>query len=140
MKKGINKEVILKESEKMIKSRGVEAFSLRALSARLGIKPASLYNHVSGIDEIYFLLAEKTAQDMKDTLEKAIGTKPPDEAFVSGANAYRSFMENNRQMYLLFIKARPCGGLFYYLIFGALGVGNAHEQRYFPAGKRTAAG
>lgn len=106
MSKGISKEVILKESEKMIKARGTDNFSLRALSAHLGIKPASLYNHVSGIDEIYAALAAKTAEKMKLKLAAAVEGKPADEAFIAGAVAYKEFAERNHNMYSLLIKAR----------------------------------
>lgn len=106
MKKGITREMVLAESEKMIIKSGFEGFSLRTLSEKLGIKPASLYNHISGIDEIYVMLAEKAASMMRYELSRAVEGKPADEAFISGAVAYREFAEKNRQMYLLLISER----------------------------------
>ena len=97
LKKGITREMVLAESEKMIIKSGFEGFSLRTLSEKLGIKPASLYNHISGIDEIYVMLAEKAASMMRYELSRAVEGKPADEAFISGAVAYREFAEKNRK-------------------------------------------
>lgn len=106
LRKGINREVILSESEKMIIKSGFESFSMRALSERLGIKAASLYNHISGIDEIYEALAEKAAEMMNKELARAVKGKSPDRAFIDGALAYRRFAEKNRNMFLLLTNER----------------------------------
>ena len=106
MQKGITKELIFKESEKMIELHGLESFSVRSLSLRLDIKPASLYNHIDGIDEIYNYLAKKASYMMTERLSQAIAGKERDEAFVEAAKAYRKFAENKREYYLLLIKIR----------------------------------
>lgn len=50
--KGITKEKIIEESERLIAEGGLSDFSLHMLAERLGIKTASLYTHVSGIEEV----------------------------------------------------------------------------------------
>ena len=106
MQKGISKQVIFKESERMLKAHGLEGFSVRSLSMNLDIKPASLYNHIEGIDEIYGHLAKKASEMMIKKLNKAIEGRTPDEAFIESAKAYRKFAETNREYYLMLIKMR----------------------------------
>ena len=106
MKKGIDKQAVFDESEKLLENVGIDRFSLRELSRRLGIKPASLYNHISGIDEIYKYLSKRASDGMKNTLLEAMKDKPADEAFVAGAFAYWRFAEQNHELYSVLIRAR----------------------------------
>lgn len=106
LKKGIDKQAIFDESEKLLENVGIDRFSLRELSRRLGIKPASLYNHIRGIEEIYKYLSKRASDGMKNTLLEAMKDKPADEAFVAGAFAYRRFAEQNHELYLVLIRAR----------------------------------
>ena len=51
-KKGLTSEEITKAASQMIAEVGYANFSLRDLAARLGVRPSSLYNHITGIGEI----------------------------------------------------------------------------------------
>ena len=53
--KGLNLDVVVKAAAELIEQQGRDAFSMRLLAEQLGIKTASLYNHV---DNMEMLLAE----------------------------------------------------------------------------------
>ncbi len=103
MRRGLDHDAIISEAVRMIEEDGYDGFSLRELAKRLGVKPASLYNHLDGVGEIASAVALKAAEGMGRALEEAMVGKPPDEAFVAGALAYRSFADENRGLYKAFI-------------------------------------
>ena len=53
--KGLSPETVVKAAAELIEQQGRETFSMRALADHLGVKTASLYNHV---DHMEGLLAE----------------------------------------------------------------------------------
>lgn len=85
--------------EKLVEDKGYENFSLRELAYRLNVQPASLYNHIKGIDEINEAVAMHTSEMMHAALAKAIDGKDADTAFIDGAYAYRKFTEENPELY-----------------------------------------
>lgn len=102
-KKGLNKTMILKTAEKLLEEKGFENFSLREIAAKLDVKPASLYNHIKGFDEIHTEIAITASEKMGEALKEAMADKLPDEAFIAGAKAYRDFALNNPELYKVYI-------------------------------------
>ena len=103
MKRGLNKDAVIAEAILMVEEEGYERLSLRDLARRLGVKPASLYNHISGIDEILCGVAIHSATEMGRALEEATEGKDRREAFISGAVAYRAFATEHPELYKAFI-------------------------------------
>lgn len=106
MKKGINREKILSVSETLLKNKGEEKLSLREIAAALEVKPASLYNHISGIGEIHEHLAVTASNKLCERLKRAVSGKTPDEAFIAGGKAYRKFAESEPEFYKVLIHSR----------------------------------
>ena len=102
-KKGINREIIFEEAKSLIEEKGYDKFSLRELAIQLDVKPASLYSHIKGIEEINIAISEIAAKSMEEAIKKAVCGKTSDEAFVSGINAYRDFAMKNPELYKAFI-------------------------------------
>lgn len=98
-KRGLSSELILDEAEKMICEKGYDALSVRELAARLEVKPASLYNHISGIRELNVGIAIRAANKMREILEAAVEGKMAEEAFMAGTKAYRQFAMDNPELY-----------------------------------------
>ena len=48
--KGLNPDVVVKAAAELIEQQGRDAFSMRLLAEQLGIKTASLYNHVDNME------------------------------------------------------------------------------------------
>ena len=50
--KGLNTDRIVEAAAELIAEKGFDRFSLRELADRLGVKTASLYNHISSLSEL----------------------------------------------------------------------------------------
>ena len=102
--KGLSNAHIMEEAVRLVEERGYDNFSLRELAARLDVRPASLYNHIDGIGEINTAVAMKVADMLNRTLREAVGEKAGDEAFLDAARAYRSFADENPEIYKALIR------------------------------------
>lgn len=98
-RKGLTRDQIINAGLELIAEKGYDDFSLRTLAAKLGVQPASLYNHVNGIEEIATEIALHASEEMKHVLNAAIAGKAPDAAFVDAALAYRRFAMENPELY-----------------------------------------
>ena len=98
-KKGLTKDQIIEAAVALIGENGYDEFSLRTLAAKLGVQPASLYNHVDGIDDISTGIALMASEQMRHALSEVIDGKAHDEAFVDAALAYRRFAQENPEIY-----------------------------------------
>ena len=98
-KKGLSSGEILEAAERLVQERGYDHFSLRELAARLEVKPASLYNHIGGIDELNTAVALKAAERLNRALKEAVAGVEPDDAFLRAALAYRTFAAENPELY-----------------------------------------
>lgn len=103
-KKGLSKDQIIQAAITLIGENGYDGFSLRTLAAKLGVQPASLYNHVEGIDEITTEIALHASEQMKQALSEAMEGKEPDHAFVDAALAYRRFAMENPEVYKALVR------------------------------------
>ena len=103
MKKGLTKDIIVAEAMALIEDQGLDAFSLRELAARLGVRASSLYNHVANIDEIYIGVGKTVMRKLRDTLVEAIKDQQGDEAVWALAEAYYHFGKENPKLYKAFI-------------------------------------
>lgn len=98
-RKGLSKDIILAEAVRMITEDGYADFSMRELAFRLGVKAASLYNHIDGIKEIDITLAEVASKELAERLRLSTQGKDRGEAFVAASVAHKEFAENNRELY-----------------------------------------
>ena len=102
-KRGLSNEHIIDTAARMVEESGYDKFSLRELAARLEVKPASLYNHIEGLDEINVSVAIRAAEQLRAVLSEAVEGKDADEAFLDGARAYRKYALENPELYKAFI-------------------------------------
>lgn len=116
-RRGITYSEIMEKALNLVEEVGYEQFSLRELASKLGVKPASLYNHIEGIEEINTGVAIEVARRLNRTLQMAIkealgceetadckgsignDDTGKDRAFMAAAFAYRRFAEENSQLY-----------------------------------------
>ena len=62
----ITREVLIQQSLDLLDEDGIEGLTMRRLAARTKIKAASLYNHVSGKDELLALAADAICGELRD--------------------------------------------------------------------------
>ena len=99
--KGLNLDVVVKAAAELIEQQGRDAFSMRLLADQLGIKTASLYNHVENMET---LLSEVCRYGMclqKEAEMQAIEGWHGEEAVRFLAETYRSFAKEHRELYWL---------------------------------------
>lgn len=106
MKKGLNRTLIVQTAVEMIAEKGLEAFSLRELAACLAVKPASLYNHVENIDDLYTAVGALVMGQLRDVLVQATAGKEGDSAVRALAEAYYRYGKENPELYKTIIAMR----------------------------------
>ncbi len=79
-RKGLNRECIAEKTLEIISEKGMSAFSLRSLAGELGVKTASLYNHIKNINDLYYEAGIRAIRDMEKYMNEAVGEKKRDEA------------------------------------------------------------
>ncbi len=98
-KKGLTKENIIEGAIKLVSEKGYKGFSLRELASTLDVKPASLYNHISGIEEINTEVGLFAIHELEDVLLRSIAGKNFRDALMDISMAYRKFAMDNYQLY-----------------------------------------
>jgi AcrR family transcriptional regulator len=96
---GLSPEVVLAEAAKLADANGLDQLSLAELSARFGIKPPSLYNHIESLEALRRGLAMMALRELADSLGKAAIGRSRDDAVRSLAGAYRDFVKKHPGLY-----------------------------------------
>lgn len=96
---GLTKAVIVDAAMALIEEKGLADFSLRSLAASLEVQVSSLYNHISGQNELLTEVGIRAVAQLTAMEENAISGKVRDEALFALADAYRAFARNHGQLY-----------------------------------------
>ena len=99
--KGLSEESVVLSAAELIEQQGRCAFSMRLLADKLGIKTASLYNHVKSMDELLAEVCRYTLRLMQNTELQAIEGVSGEEAVRIMANTCRRFAKEHRELYWL---------------------------------------
>ncbi len=51
-RQGLNTETVVKTAALLVEENGYESLTLHKLASKLNVKPASLYTHIKGIDDL----------------------------------------------------------------------------------------
>ena len=98
-KKGLTKETVIDAAVALIEKNGVASFSLRNLASALEIRVSSLYNHISGQNELLTEVGIRAVTLLTAMEEEAIAGKETDEALFALADAYRLFAGEHPELY-----------------------------------------
>ena len=90
-KKGLNREQIIDTALRLVEQGGPAACSMRELANALDVKAASLYNHISGMDDLMGQVGLRAAQMRADLQLEAIAGKSREEALLALAETYHAF-------------------------------------------------
>lgn len=97
--KGLTKESIVAAAVELVEEKGYNNFSVRELAQRLHVKAASLYNHLTSIDDVNREIGRLAVERMDRLLEEAASGKERDQAIEALGYAYRNFVKENYEMY-----------------------------------------
>lgn len=93
-----------KSSGILVEEYGYENLTLHKLAAKLNIKPASLYTHIKGIEELYSSLSHLALSRLRDEMLDAAAQKKQGEALRAIAFSYHSYAKQNPEMYRIILK------------------------------------
>ncbi|NNC13805.1 TetR family transcriptional regulator [Planctomonas sp. JC2975] len=83
----IDRGAIVSAALELLDEQGVAGLSMRALGSRLGVRAASLYNHVSGRPELQQLIADRVWAGVIDVLDRELPWRHLFEQLAAGLRA-----------------------------------------------------
>lgn len=98
-RKGLSRDTIVDAAAALAEQKGMENLTVRELADALGVKPASLYNHLQGLPELNVRLAERALDRLMETLEQVMDGRPVTDTLRAMAAAYRTFAQEQPQLY-----------------------------------------
>ena len=101
MAKGLSTESITVAAAELIEQYGRSGFSMRLLADTMGVKTASLYNHIENMDTLLTEVCRYALRMQEDGELRAIAGKTGREAVWALAWAYRRFAQQHRELYWL---------------------------------------
>lgn len=99
--KGLNSDAVVKAAADLIEQQGRDVFSMRLLADSLGIKTASLYNHVDNMEALLEEVCRYGLCLQKEIEMQAIAGRHGEEAVKILADTYRHFAKEHRELYWL---------------------------------------
>ncbi|MGI6095647.1 MAG: WHG domain-containing protein [Lachnospiraceae bacterium] len=99
MKAGLDKKIILETAANMADIRGCSNITLKELASELGIKPPSLYKHISGLDELNKELMLYAWQKLEAEMMHAALGKAKDDAILAICHTYRNFALQHKGLF-----------------------------------------
>ncbi len=103
-RQGLTTEIVVGAAALLAEEIGCENLTLHKLANRLNIKPASLYTHISGIEQLYVLLSDLALRQLGTAMMGAVKGKTQSEAIRSMSIAYRNYAKQNPEMYRMIMK------------------------------------
>jgi AcrR family transcriptional regulator len=99
MKRGLDAQTILNAAAELAEEKGLENVSFLQVAEKLGVKSPSLYNHLSGLQELSLGIAKLAIGRLEDAIRNAAVGRSKDDAFMAIALAYRKFSKENPELY-----------------------------------------
>ncbi|MGV8840807.1 MAG: WHG domain-containing protein [Bauldia sp.] len=100
-------EAVVEAAAVLADERGMNAVTLAALAARLGVKPPSLYKHVEGLEAIHRAVALKGLRELNSRIIHAAVGLSRDDALVALAGAYWRFSIDHPGLYAATLRVSP---------------------------------
>jgi AcrR family transcriptional regulator len=101
-KRGLGNEIILSAAVTLAESRGFESLNLQSLAAALEVKPPSLYNHISGLEDLRARVAQFALEQMEKSIRDRVVGREREKAIREIAAAHRDFAKKHPELYKAF--------------------------------------
>lgn len=105
-RRGLNNEMIIEAAIELVEEKGYQKFAMRELAARLDVQPASLYNHVSGIEEVNIAVGLHGIHILEEALTEASRDGTLEDKIFAMAKSYREFAGKSPELYQAVIGMR----------------------------------
>ncbi len=96
---GLSAAAVTDAAAELADAQGLEAVTLAALAARLGVRPPSLYAHVGGLEDVRARVAARGAEQLAERLQVAVAGRSGTEALGALAAAYRDYAREHPGAY-----------------------------------------
>jgi AcrR family transcriptional regulator len=96
---GLDTEAIVGAAEELADANGLEALTLATLARRLGVRPPSLYAHITGLRDLRQRLAARGARRLAAAMQAAAAGRARGDALAAVADAYRSYAREHPGSY-----------------------------------------
>lgn len=96
---GLDQQTVIQAAAELADQQGLENMTLALLAQKLGIRTASLYNHVNGLPELRKKLTLYGMNRLKDALMLAALGKSGDDAVRAMSAAYLAFAREHPGLY-----------------------------------------
>ncbi len=103
MGKGLSRAVIIEAAAEAVRKNPFQQISVNELARTLGVKPASLYNHIASAEDIRTEVGLYAAGKLIRETGEAVSGKMPEEALMAFAKAYRVYERDNPGLYFYII-------------------------------------
>lgn len=90
-RQGLDAEQVVEEAVRIADAEGLSAVTLARVSAALGVRAPSLYNHVAGHEGLLRAIALRGLRELGDAVRRAAVGRARDDALVAVADAYRAY-------------------------------------------------
>ncbi len=98
---------IIDAARQIIREKGVEALSMRAIADRIDYSPAGLYEYFASKEEIIGAVCEQNAERFTEWLAAVDTTLPPLDYMLALGLAYIDFAASNPDAFLLMFTTIP---------------------------------
>lgn len=95
----LNRSTVIEMAAVIADAEGIDAVSLQRIANDAGVKQPALYRHVTGIEELWKLLALQARQILATELMKASSGLTRDAAVLAVATAWREFVARHPGLY-----------------------------------------
>jgi len=96
---GLDQQTVIQAAAELADQQGLENMTLALLAQKLGVRTASLYNHVNGLPELRKKLTLYGMNRLKDALMLAALGKSGDDAVRAMSAAYLAFAREHPGLY-----------------------------------------
>jgi AcrR family transcriptional regulator len=100
-RRGLDADTIVAAAAALADERGADAVTLTAVADAVGVKPPSLYAHVSGLDDIRARVADRGCRDLEAVLSPAVAGLSRGDALRAIGCAYRDWVIGHPGVYAI---------------------------------------
>ncbi len=99
MRAGLSPERLTRTAAELVDERGFDQVTVSALARHVGVKPASIYAHLDGSDDLRTRVALLALEEMADRAAAAMAGRSGRGALAALANVYRDYAREHPGRY-----------------------------------------
>ncbi|MEA5079859.1 MAG: WHG domain-containing protein [Anaerolineaceae bacterium] len=102
---GLDRGKVVEAAMDLVNEKGIHELTISSLAAKLKIQPPSLYNHISGMQDLLDELALVNSHLLAQRLGEAALGKSGEKLFIAAAQAFRDHVKSNPGLYMATLRS-----------------------------------